>query len=182
MKSISDDFQIYKYKILNWQEKKYKLIELFYKTKPRIYGNVFTIYNNGEQNRFFLNSKIQKILMNDIEKFLTDIKDIDDNEYLLYSSWMQLYKKNMSHEIHNHGLGYSAIIYLKFDKEIHSSTVFVDKKTINDTEKLYKPEIDEGDIIFFNSRHYHYCPTNENDKERMICSFNLKKDFKISYS
>ena len=182
MKSISDDFQIYKYKILNWQEKKYKLIELFYKTKPRIYGNVFTNYNNGEQNRFFLNSKIQKILMNDIEKFLTDIKDIDDNEYLLYSSWMQLYKKNMSHEIHNHGLGYSAIIYLKFDKEIHSSTVFVDKKTINDTEKLYKPEIDEGDIIFFNSRHYHYCPTNENDKERMICSFNLKKDFKISYS
>ena len=179
MKSISDDFEIYKYKISNWQEKKYKLIELFYKTKPRIYGNVFTNYNSGEQNRFFLNSQIEKMFENDIVKFLTDV---DDNDYCLNSSWMQLYKKNMSHKIHHHGIGYSAIIYLKFDKKIHSSTVFVDEKTINSTEKLFKPEVDEGDIIFFDSMYHHYCPTNENDEERMICSFNLKKHFKMSYS
>ena len=182
MKMISDCFEIYKYKISNWQEKKDKLIETFYKTNPRIYGNVFTNFNTGEQNRFFLNSVVEKMFKNDIEKFLTDINDINDSDYYFNSSWMQLYKKNMSHEIHNHGVGYSAIIYLNFNKESHSSTVFVDKKTIDDSKKLFKPEIDEGDIIFFNSMHYHYCPTNENDEERMICSFNLKKVFKKFYS
>ena len=74
--------------------------------------------------------------------------------------------------------------YNKIDQtlEIEGNVIFVDKETIDDSNILFKPEIDEGDIIFFNSKHYHYCPTNENDKERMICSFNLKKDFKISYS
>ena len=178
MKSISDDFEIYKYKISNWQEKKDKLIETFYKTNPRIYGNVFTNFNTGEQNRFFLNSVVEKMFKNDIEKFLTDINDINDSDYYFNSSWMQLYKKNMSHEIHNHGVGYSAIIYMKFDKEVHSSTIFVDKAN----SISFLPEVEEGDIIFFNSKHYHHCPTNENDKERMICSFNLKKDIKISYA
>jgi len=171
MKSISNDFQIYKYKISNWQEKKDKLIETFYKTDPRIYGNVFTNFNTGEQNRFFLNSVVEEIFKDDIEKYI-------GSEYFLESAWMQLYEKNMYHEIHNHGVGCSAIIYIKFDKEVHSSTIFVDKAN----SISFLPEVEEGDIIFFNSKHYHHCPTNENDKERMICSFNLKKDIKMSYA
>ena len=54
MKSISDDFEIFKYKVSNWQEKKYKLIELFYETEPRIYGNVLTNFNSGNKNKDFL--------------------------------------------------------------------------------------------------------------------------------
>ena len=175
MKSISDDFEIYKYKVSNWQEKKDKLIETFYKTNPRIYGNVITNFNSGKQNKFFLNSVIEKLFKNDIEKFLTDI---DNNNYHLDASWMQLYEKNMSHKLHNHGNGYSSVIYIYFDKEVHSSTIFVDKAS----SKSFLPEVEEGDIIFFNSKHYHHCPTHKSDITRMICSFNLKKDVKMSYA
>lgn len=179
MKSISDDFEIYKFKISNWQYKKDKIIELFYNTNPRVYGNVFTNFNTNEESRIFLNKEVTKIFGDTIEQF---IADVNEPNYCVNSSWMQIYKKDMYHEIHEHGLGYSAIIYIKYDSKIHSSTVFVDGKTMDDTKKIFKPKVEEGDIIFFNSKHNHYCPSNENDKERMICSFNLKKKLSFSYS
>ena len=174
MKSISDDFEIYKYKISNWQEKKYKLIELFHKTKPRIYGNVITNFSSSQENKDLIIKETIRLFDDEIN----NLKKYIGSEYFLESAWIQEYQKNMNHELHNHGVGYSAIIYIKFDKEVHSSTIFVDKAN----SISFLPEVEEGDIIFFNSKHYHHCPTNENDKERMICSFNLKKDIKISYA
>ena len=82
----------------------------------------------------------------------------------------------MNHDLHNHGIGYSSIIYINYEKEIHSSTIFVNK--VNN--KLFLPDVEEGDILFFNSKHYHHCPSNKSDVGRMICSFNLKRK-NISY-
>ncbi len=174
MKSISDDFEIYKHKLSNWQEKKYELIDLFHKTKPVIYGNVLTNFNSSKENKDFLVEEITRLFGDEIINFIKFI----DAEYFLESAWIQEYQKNMNHELHNHGVGYSSVIYINFDKEVHSSTIFVDKAN----SISFLPEVEEGDIIFFNSKHYHYCSTNENDKERMICSFNLKKDIKMSYA
>ena len=174
MKSISDDFEIYKYKISNWQEKKYKLIELFYKTKPRIYGNVITNFSSSQENKDLIIKEIIRLFNDEIN----NLKEIIGSEYFLESAWIQEYQKDMNHGLHNHGVGYSSVIYINFDKEKHSSTIFVDKEN----SKSFLPEVEEGDIIFFNSKHYHHCPTNESDDKRMICSFNLKKEIKMSYA
>mgnify|MGYP001445743048 CR=1 FL=1 len=174
MKSISDDFEIYKYKISNWQEKKYKLIELFYKTKPRIYGNVITNFSSSQENKDLIIKEIIRLFNDEID----NLKEIIGSEYFLESAWIQEYQKDMNHGLHNHGVGYSSVIYINFDKEKHSSTIFVDKEN----SKSFLPEVEEGDIIFFNSKHYHHCPTNESDDKRMICSFNLKKEIKMSYA
>mgnify|MGYP001484672641 CR=1 FL=1 len=174
MKSISDDFEIYKYKISNWQEKKYKLIELFHKTKPIIFGNVLTNFNNSPENRDLIIKEIIRLFYDEIINF----KKYIGSEYILESAWIQEYHKNMNHELHNHGTGYSSVIYINFDKEVHSSTMFVDKVK----RKSFLPEVEEGDIIFFNSKHYHHCPTNKSDIKRMICSFNLKKKGLIYYT
>ena len=174
MKSISDDFEIYKYKISNWQEKKYKLIELFYKTKPRIYGNVITNFSSSQENKDLIIKEIIRLFNDEID----NLKKIIGSEYFLESAWIQEYQKDMNHGLHNHGVGYSSVIYINFDKEKHSSTIFVDKEN----SKSFLPEVEEGDIIFFNSKHYHHCPTNESDDKRMICSFNLKKEIKMSYA
>ena len=160
MKSISDDFEIYKYKISNWQEKKYKLIELFYKTKPRIYGNVITNFSSSQENKDLIIKEIIRLFNDEID----NLKEIIGSEYFLESAWIQEYQKDMNHGLHNHGVGYSSVIYINFDKEKHSSTIFVDKEN----SKSFLPEVEEGDIIFFNSKHYHHCPTNESDDKRMI--------------
>ena len=172
MKSISDDFEIYKHKLSNWQEKKYELIDLFHKTKPIIYGNVLTNFNSSKENRDLLIEEITRLFGDEIFNFIKFI----DAEYFLESAWIQEYQKNMDHDLHNHGIGYSSIIYINYEKEIHSSTIFVDK--VNN--KLFLPDVEEGDILFFNSKHYHHCPSNKSDIGRMICSFNLKKQ-NISY-
>ena len=174
MNSISDDFEIYKYKISNWQEKKDKLIELFHKTEPRIYGNVITNFNSSQENKDLIIKEIIGLFGDEIN----NLKKIIGSEYFLESAWIQEYQKNMNHELHNHGVGYSSVIYINFDKEKHSSTIFVDKEN----SKSFLPEVEEGDIIFFNSKHYHHCPANESDDKRMICSFNLKKEIKMSYA
>lgn len=172
MKSISDDFEIYKYKISNWQEKKDKLIELFHKTEPRIYGNVITNFNSSQENKDLIIKEIIGLFGDEIINF----KKYIGLEYFLESAWIQEYQKNMNHDLHNHGIGYSSIVYINYKKEIHSSTIFVDK--VNNINFL--PDVEEGDILFFNSKHYHHCPSNKSDIGRMICSFNLKKQ-NISY-
>lgn len=172
MKSISDDFEIYKHKLSNWQEKKYELIDLFHKTKPIIYGNVLTNFNSSRENRDLLVEEITRLFGDEINNFIKFI----DAEYFLESAWIQEYQKNMNHDLHNHGIGYSSIIYINYEKEIHSSTIFVNK--VNN--KLFLPDVEEGDILFFNSKHYHHCPSNKSDVGRMICSFNLKRK-NISY-
>ena len=149
MKSISDDFEIYKYKISNWQEKKYKLIELFYKTKPRIYGNVITNFSSSQENKDLIIKEIIRLFNDEID----NLQEIIGSEFFLESAWIQEYQKDMNHGLHNHGVGYSSVIYINFDKEKHSSTIFVDKEN----SKSFLPEVEEGDIIFFNSKHYHHC-------------------------
>ena len=163
LKSISIKFLIGK-------KKKYKLIELFYKTKPRIYGNVITNFSSSQENKDLIIKEIIGLFGYEIINF----KKYIGLEYFLESAWIQEYQKNMNHGLHNHGVGYSSVIYINFDKEEHSSTIFVDKAN----DKLFLPEVEEGDILFFNSKHYHHCPTNESDDKRMICSFNLKKRLK----
>ena len=71
MKSISDDFEIYKYKISNWQEKKYKLIELFHKTKPRIYGNVITNFSSSQENKDLIIKEIIGLFDDEINNLKT---------------------------------------------------------------------------------------------------------------
>ena len=178
MKSISDNFEIYKYKFKNLEEKRERLKKLFFETKPIIVGNVLTNFETSYETKQLMINEIYNLFDHEINCFR---RDVCGEKYEISSAWMQEYKKDMNHHIHDHGYGYSAIIYLKYNKKIHPSTVFLDKKTYL-SENIFKPEVEEGDIIFFNSKHYHHCPTNENDKERMICSFNLKKDIKISYA
>jgi len=79
----------------------------------------------------------------------------------------------MNHDIHNHWFGYSAIVYIKYDPKVHFSTSFIDQTT----NEEYCPDIEEGDIIFFNSTYNHLCRPNKVEKERIICSFNLKLNY-----
>ena len=166
MELVTDKFEIYKHKILNWKEKKDRLIKVFYKSNPRIYGNVLTNFNMPGEEVDLMLKEVNELFKNEINEFL----ELVNLDFFVESAWIQEYEKNMSHGLHNHGDGYSSVIFINFDKNVHSSTIFVDKEK----NFSYSPEVEEGDMIFFNSKHFHHCPHNKSDSKRMICSFNLK--------
>lgn len=168
MKLVTDKFEIYKHKISNWKEKKDRLIKTFYESNPRMYGNVLTNFQSTNKNKDLMLKEVNELFKNEINEFL----ELLNLNFVLESAWIQEYEKNMSHGLHDHGNGYSSVIFINFDKNSHSSTIFVDKEK----NFSYTPEVDEGDMIFFNSRHFHHCPHNKSDSKRMICSFNLKKN------
>jgi len=173
MELVTDKFEIYKHKILNWKEKKDRLIKSFYKSNPRMYGNVLTNFNMPGQYRNML-IEVNELFKNEINEFL-ELLNLD---LFVESAWIQEYGKNMSHGLHDHGDGYSSVIFINFDKNEHSSTIFFDEEK----NFSYSPEVEEGDMIFFNSKHLHQCPYNKSDSKRMVCSFNLKdaKTYMIS--
>ena len=84
----------------------------------------------------------------------------------------------MNHSVHNHGSGYSSVLYIEYDPTCHKPTTFVS----NLDKKIYSPKVNEGEIIFFNSKYDHFCPQNESIKKRIICAFNLKKLIDMTYN
>ena len=139
----------------------------FYQDKKT---NVYTDYGNNNDYKY----EVIDILKSDVTNFHNDI-DVDT----VYVSdlWFQKYKSGQFHATHNHGaLGYSSILFLKYDKTIHKATrflsPFMNPKGETDT---YIPDVDEGTIIFFPSMINHYTIPNQTDKTRIVLSFNLKE-------
>jgi hypothetical protein len=164
-----NNFIFYKYSIKNWQSKKIKLLQTYEKCNNHLLDNVITNWSTSVEQKNFLKNQIHNILHEEINLF----KGKDKLLYKFDSAWFQKYEKNMNHDIHNHGFGYSAIVYIKYDPKVHFSTSFIDEIT----NEEYCPNIEEGDIIFFNSTYNHLCRPNKVEKERIICSFNLKLNY-----
>ena len=90
--------------------------------------------------------------------------------------WCQRYSKGDYFQPHDHGaLGYSAVFYAEFNKDIHRATnffaPFVDEMGMH---KCIEPQVEEGDVIIFPASIMHMAPPNYSDENRTILSFNLE--------
>ena len=159
-------FEIYKYKIKDWDEVKQELLSCYEETSIRLFGNVLTNWNTDFENKIYTRDEVYRILSNEVIQFMSDFKV----DYQMTEAWFQQYEKNMSHDLHDHDYGYSCVVYIEFDPKVHHSTVFVD-----DDGKETTLNVEEGDMIFFDSSYKHKCPPNKANKRRVICSFNLKQ-------
>jgi uncharacterized protein (TIGR02466 family) len=100
--------------------------------------------------------------------------------------WFQHYERFSFHNTHNHWPSlFSVVYYLQFDPEQHQATTFVHPGALEN--KIYsahninwpsefKPEVKEGDIIFFPGYLEHYVPMSRSDKPRTIISFNFNAE------
>tara|TARA_B100000575_G_C22729867_1_gene437766 strand:+ start:77 stop:604 length:528 start_codon:yes stop_codon:yes gene_type:complete len=163
---------IYTYKVENWIHKKSLLLDICYDANFYLdeKTNVYTDYGKNDDYKF----NVSNILESDISRFHDDI---ELNSVYVTDLWFQKYNLNQFHTIHNHGaLGYSSILFLKYDKNVHKPTRFVspfmNAKGETDT---YVPDVDEGTIIFFPSMVNHYTIPNQTRKTRIILSFNIKE-------
>jgi hypothetical protein len=160
---------LYKYEIFDWRCKKTKLLELYQSLNTQVLDNVITSWNCNSQ---LLTSHCKNVFGEEIHKFKNEIGvNLDVEDF-----WFQEYKKGMNHQPHTHGpLGFSAVAYIKYNNQKHDSTVFISPYSCNVTgiPSTYRPEVNEGEIIFFPANILHYARQNNTDENRLICSFNL---------
>ena len=161
----------YHYKVNNWREKKEQLLDfvstLSFKFKDQI-ADLYTTY--GDQT----SSIPLKILEDDIVKFTTEVKYSGEMDADI---WFQKYYENQFHSPHNHGaIGYSAVLYINFDKRIHEGTRFLAPFNDPDGNHIeFVPDVDEGSFIFFPSYLQHYTLPNKSDNIRITMSMNIRK-------
>jgi len=161
----------YNYKLKNWERKKEQLLDIIsnlsFSNNDKI-SNVHTTYGTVNET----SSKVFSILDDDIKNFLADVNYSGD---IGADVWFQKYYENQFHSPHNHGsLGYSSVLYIKFDKDVHKATRFMapfDSPEGNDIE--FSPDVDEGSFIFFPSYLKHYALPNKSNKLRIIMSMNI---------
>jgi len=137
----------------------------YFKTKKESYSNV-----------------IQRILWHEIDRVRTTF---GMREPFIHNAWFQSYSNGGFHAVHNHGFGFSAVCYLKYDPRIHRPTRFI--APFNDFASGHLVEFEpqngtlfgvkEGSIIFFPSSIHHYCLPSfvEDEDSRMILAFDLKE-------
>jgi len=166
MKTIAFSVPIFKYKIQNWNIKKKQLLDLFNNLEHKVVGNVITSPIGIKTN----------ILLEEIKLFE---KELGINCYST-AVWFQKYDISMNQAVHTHGAtGFSSVCFIEYDKNKHKPTTFVSPfgNYITGELERYKPDVEEGDIIFFPSNLLHYAPINLVKEVRTIVSFNLDIDY-----
>ena len=83
-------------------------------------------------------------------------------------AWCVKYQKGDYQTTHNHrGWGFSGLIHVEFDPEVHKPATFVSpwQNPVNDTTSLAQFPASEGLIMIAPSWALHYVPPNTSDKE-----------------
>jgi hypothetical protein len=150
------------YSIDNWEEKKSKILDQL--------DDKFTDYGDYELPPY------ESIVRQNISNELIDFSSYLDFPLSIMCMWYERSKRSHRHPVHNHGgAGFSAVMYVEFNPEVHESTVLYSPYGNPFTGALmsYRPDVKEGDIIFFPSSFLHEARPNESDEVRTIISFNM---------
>ena len=110
-----------------------------------------------------------------IEPYLAEFTERRRIEFT--DMWAQTSYKSQRHSLHNHGhSGWSAIIYVDFDPQVHTATQFISPFNNPWSGRLqtFQPPVKEGDMVIFPATVAHEALPNESDKPRTIVSFNLR--------
>jgi hypothetical protein len=179
--------KVYKWSVLNWEEKKKKLLDLVdFSEEKETSSSPFTDLHktNGRPNYF---DQWYEILRDDFkdafEEPVSIWQDQNNPEFNLqygekdtWRLWTQRYRKGQSHSPQNHGVGFiSAVLYLEFDPEEHFPTQLYSPypDTFSGAIPSHMPGAQEGDIFVFPSILLHDLPVTMSDKPKTIQTFNV---------
>jgi hypothetical protein len=172
------------YSLDNWEDKKKNILKSLpdyknYSMTGDVNKNDLNHYSDFHENfdktPVYANTVIENI-KDEIIKFCEDTQ----SDWNMVNLWFQSYEKYNHFSIHNHGPeGYSAVLYLEYDSEEHTPTIFYSPfanwiKSRLGTYESFAPDIKEGDLIIFPASIQHEVPPNFSEKRRTVISFNLK--------
>ena len=168
--------KVMKFTIDDWENKKISLKQDLLEAKS------LTV-DTGQMNTNFFSKRDFKM-----KKYITTFMEIMDPTFHRYektvcnglpaiieSVWHQSTFKEQNHGLHNHGYhGFSGVLYVDFDKTVHEPTNFVFPywDPLTGEQKVYVPDVDEGDVLIFPATLSHFQPPSHHDKQRLIISFN----------
>ena len=168
-----------RYKIENWEYNKKRILDAL---PPE---ELHKGYDNGRNDQGMVTDYHAQNDDNEIPSYIPIVVDIikpylqqfAPNISIHFSDiWYQKYYKHDYHMTHNHGaLGWSSVVYVEFDPEIHTGTRLLSPfgNHIDGTVMEYLPKIEEGDMILFPSSILHESSINRTDKRRTIISYNI---------
>jgi uncharacterized protein (TIGR02466 family) len=142
---------------------------------------------------------IKEFYQKDVIKFIDDLKVPASIEVSISDIWFNAYKKGQWQESHHHygkqSVYFSAVHFLKYDKELHPPLIFnnmnrllftpcnIGRSTSLDYWDLDKVvDVEEGDVIIFPSFIEHQVNVQESDELRSTISFNIELKYNESNS
>ena len=163
----------WKGKICNWESKKEQIWTIFERFKKNMVdGDQLTDYDSNRQYHLLL----EGILMDDLIKIKKEF-GYENKQFRINSACFHLYNKKHTHYVHNHGFGgFSSVLYLKYNPDLHQPTFFVAPFFNNMDGNVieYEPdEVEEGTLIVFPTTLPHYVPVNTSEESRIILSMNM---------
>ena len=91
-------------------------------------------------------------------------------------AWCVKYQKGDHQTTHNHrGWGFSGLIHVEFDPEVHQPATFVSpwQNPVSDTTSLAQFPSTEGLLKIAPSWALHFVPPNTSDKQRVVVAFDF---------
>ena len=167
------------YEIENWEFNKKRILDALPPECPEHADP----QDNGLFTDFFLTAaagvktmpEYSDVVIDIIKPYLADFSGERRIEFT--DMWYQKYYKGVQHSYHNHGhSGWSSVIFVEFDPELHEATQFISpfNNIWNGNLEIFQPPVKEGDMILFPSTIAHEAPPNRSDTRRTIVSYNLR--------
>ena len=172
MKAQLFEYPSYQYQIKDWKFKKKGLVQRL-KEEKFVRPHLHTFETDRQTNKKTYLHYFCNLIEDELNEFCKEAQVTCS----MTDVWAVRYQRGDHQTIHNHrSWGFSGILYVDFDPEVHSPTTFVapwqDPRT--DTTSLSQPiEAKEGTIIIFPSYTLHFVHPNQVRKHRTIVSFDL---------
>ncbi len=172
MKAPLFEFPSYQYELSDWEFKKKGLLSRIKKQKF-IRTELQTFETDRQTNNKTYVRYLEDFLRPDLFEFCQEAQVTCS----MTDAWCVRYERGDHQTIHNHrGWGFSGIIYVEFDPEVHSPTTFVApwQEPRTDTTSLSMPkDVKEGTMFIAPSSCLHYVSPNNTRKRRTVISFDL---------
>jgi hypothetical protein len=164
---------LFSYEVKDWDRKKKDLLSLMGDEFDYVSDNFQTDRHCKKQS---YSMEFMRLFSDEFGNFLKETKV---NDFRVSDVWTVKYSKgNENHCPHNHkSTGYSGLLYLEFDPEIHQSVKFIGpwNDPINDTSQLTSlPNPKTGVIYIWESILVHYVDPIQTNKLRMSTSFDIE--------
>ena len=157
--------EFFKIKCIKFKEKKLA-IEKVLKQYPEVPFPNFV----SNRNKCNINAEFKEIFKDEFS--LMEVKY--NSKILLQRVWSVVYNKGDYHVPHNHSSkGYCGILYLDMKDKSPVTTYIQPWQTEEDTTRLYKPKVVEGDIMIVPQFLHHYSEPNTTNYKKRIVSFDF---------
>ena len=162
----------YLYQVDDWDNKKKELTNLFQK-QDLIKKELHNFETDRRTNDKSYVPYLAELLKPELSKFCIEAEITCS----MSDAWFVRYQKGDYQTPHNHrSWGFSGILYLEYDPEVHSPPCFIapwqDPRT-DETILQHSPVCKEGMLLIVPSSTLHFVTPTTTDKQRIVLAFDL---------